>query len=67
MNATEHANAAYRLLVAAPEGNDETLRQAGLHYRQAANRTRRRPGTLAKAACEGIGYYQYEALVNRIR
>ena len=59
MDAAGHANAAYRLLVAAPEGNDETLRQAGLHYRQAAK--------LAKAACEGIEYYQYEALVNRIR
>ena len=55
MDAAGHANAAYRLLVAAPEGDDAALRQAGLHYRQAAK--------LAKAACEGIEYYQYDALV----
>jgi len=59
MDAAGHANAAYRLLVAAPEGDDAALRQAGLHYRQAAK--------LAKAACEGIEYYQYDALVDRIR
>jgi len=59
MNATEHAVAAYHLLVAAPEGDDIALRQAGLHYRQA--------GQLATTAGTQMDYYRYESRIDTIR